>query len=123
MQQTADNTLIIDAYNANPTSMMAALQNFKQMKAEHKMVVLGDMRELGQDSLAEHQKIIDFLNDNPFESVVLIGDQFMSLSSKFTTYPDAQSFIDDLLLQKPKGFTILIKGSNGIKLNSIVQYL
>ena len=123
LQQTADNTLIIDAYNANPTSMMAALQNFKQMKAEHKMVVLGDMRELGQDSLAEHQKIIDFLNDNPFESVVLIGDQFMSLSSKFTTYPDAQSFIDDLLLQKPKGFTILIKGSNGIKLNSIVQYL
>ncbi len=123
LKQTADNTLIIDAYNANPTSMMAALQNFKHMKADRKMAVLGDMRELGQDSLAEHQKIVDFLTSNPFDEVILIGDQFMSLASNFTTYPDAQSFIENLKLQKPTGFTVLIKGSNGIKLNTVVDYL
>ena len=123
LQKTAHNTLIIDAYNANPTSMMAALQNFQQMKAEHKMLILGDMRELGADSLAEHQRIVDFLKEATFERVILIGNQFESVVSDFTTYPDVQAFITDLSNQKPKDYTILIKGSNGIKLNSVVEYL
>ena len=123
LQQTTDNTLIIDAYNANPTSMMAALQNFLQMKADHKMLILGDMRELGVDSMAEHQRIVDFLKERKFERVVLIGDQFGALASGFETYPDVQSFIAILSKEKPKGYTILIKGSNGIKLNNVVEYL
>ena len=123
LQKTAHNTLIIDAYNANPTSMMAALQNFQQMKAEHKMLILGDMRELGADSLAEHQRIVDLLKEAAFERVILIGNQFESVVSDFTTYPDVQAFITDLSNQKPKDYTILIKGSNGIKLNSVVEYL
>ena len=57
LKKTDDNTLIIDAYNANPTSMMAALQNFRNMEVPHKMLILGDMRELGAESAAEHQKI------------------------------------------------------------------
>ena len=123
LQKTADNTLIIDAYNANPTSMMAALQNFQQMKAEHKMLILGDMRELGADSLAEHQRIVDFLKEAAFEKVILIGSQFESVQSDFITYPDVQGLIDEFSIRKPQGYTILIKGSNGIKLNSIVSYL
>ena len=55
--------LIIDAYNANPTSMMAALQNFRNMEVPHKMLILGDMRELGAESAAEHQKIADYLKE------------------------------------------------------------
>ncbi len=123
LQQTADNTLIIDAYNANPTSMMAALQNFNQMKVQPKMVILGDMRELGKESLAEHQKVVDFLHQATFDQVILIGDQFTALQPNYTVYPDVQSFIATLAQQKPVGYTILIKGSNGIHLNAVVEYL
>ena len=63
LKKTDDNTLIIDAYNANPTSMMAALQNFRNMEVPHKMLILGDMRELGAESAAEHQKIADYLKE------------------------------------------------------------
>lgn len=123
LQQTADNTLIIDAYNANPTSMMAALQNFNQMKVQPKMVILGDMRELGKESLAEHQKVVDFLHQATFDQVILIGDQFTALQPNYTVYPDVQSFIATLAQQKPVGYTILIKGSNGIHLNAVVEHL
>lgn len=67
-KKTADNTLIIDAYNANPTSMMAALQNFRNMTVERKMLILGDMRELGAESAAEHHKIVEYLQECSFES-------------------------------------------------------
>ncbi len=123
LQRTAHNTLIIDAYNANPTSMMAALQNFRQMKAEHKMLILGDMRELGKESLAEHQRIVDFLREAAFERVVLIGEQFAELRSGYISYPDVQHFIADVEMSEPSGYTILIKGSNGVKLHSVVPYL
>ena len=70
---TASNTLIVDAYNANPTSMMAALENFRQMEAAHKVAILGDMKELGEGSHEEHQKVVDFLKECGFERVMLVG--------------------------------------------------
>ena len=87
------------------------------------MLILGDMRELGTDSLIEHQRIVDFLKEAAFEKVILIGDQFEKVQSDFTTYPDVQGLIAELTAHKPQGYTILIKGSNGIKLNSVVEYL
>lgn len=123
LQQTEDNTLIIDAYNANPTSMMAALQNFRNMTAPKKMLLLGDMRELGAESLPEHQKIVDYIKESGFEEVWLVGDQFASVRHSFKTYPDVQEVIKDLKDSKPKGYTILIKGSNGIRLSTAVEYL
>lgn len=123
LQQTEDNTLIIDAYNANPTSMMAALQNFRNMTAPKKMLLLGDMRELGAESLPEHQKIVDYIKESGFEEVWLVGDEFASVRHSFKTYPDVQEVIKDLKDSKPKGYTILIKGSNGIKLSTAVEYL
>ena len=123
LKKTDDNTLIIDAYNANPTSMMAALQNFRNMEVPHKMLILGDMRELGAESAAEHQKIADYLKECAFEKVWLVGDQFAAAEHSFQTYPDVQEVIKELEADKPKGYTILIKGSNGIKLSSIVDYL
>lgn len=72
LKKTADNTLIIDAYNANPTSMMASISNFRNMQAENKMLILGDMRELGKDSADEHQKIADYLEECGFKDVVLV---------------------------------------------------
>ena len=123
LKRTADNTLIIDAYNANPTSMMAALANFRQMEAPHKAVILGDMRELGKDSLDEHRKIVDYLQTCGFEQVFLVGDQFGAIPSPYAVYPDAPALIARLQAQKPTGMTLLIKGSNGIHLNTVVDYL
>lgn len=123
LQQTEDNTLIIDAYNANPTSMMAALHNFRNMTVPHKMLLLGDMRELGAESLSEHQKIVDYIKESGFEKVWLVGEQFASVTHPFKTYADAQEVIKELKSDKPKGYTILIKGSNGIKLSTAVEYL
>lgn len=123
LKKTDRNTLIIDAYNANPTSMMAALSNFRNMDIEHKMVILGDMRELGNDSHMEHQKIVDYIQECNFEKVVLVGKQFINCKHSFQTYKDAKELIQDLETEKPEKYTILIKGSNGIKLSTAVDYL
>ena len=123
LKKTNDNTLIIDAYNANPTSMMAALQNFRNMEVPHKMLLLGDMRELGAESAAEHQKIADYIKECDFEEVWLVGEQFAAAEHSFKTYPNIQEVIKELETNKPKGYTILIKGSNGIKLSSTVDHL
>ncbi len=123
LKKTEDNTLIIDAYNANPTSMMAALQNFRNMTVPHKMLLLGDMRELGTESAAEHQKIVDYIKESGFEKVWLVGEQFAAAQHSFKTYANVQEVIKELGTNKPKGYTILIKGSNGIKLSSTVEHL
>ena len=123
LKQTADNTLIIDAYNANPTSMMASLANFRQMKVAHKVAILGDMRELGQDSAEEHQKIVDYLEECDFERIILVGSQFAATRHSYETYADAPALIEALKQEKPTGKTILIKGSNGIRLSTVVDYL
>ena len=122
LKKTNDNTLIIDAYNANPTSMMAALQNVRNMEVPHKMLLLGDMRELGAESAAEHQKIADYIKECDFEEVWLVGEQFAAAEHSFKTYPNVQEVIKELETNKPKGYTILIKGSNGIKLSSTVDH-
>ncbi len=124
LKQTASNTLIIDAYNANPTSMMAALQNFCRMETDRKMLILGDMRELGAESAAEHQKIVDYIQEEMAGGDVrLVGELFAAASHAFKTYKDAQELIRELEATKPEGYTILIKGSNGIKLYTVVDYL
>lgn len=123
LKKTEDNTLIIDAYNANPTSMMAALKNFHHMTAEHKMLILGDMRELGTESEAEHQKIADYINECGFEKVFLVGSLFAATRHSFRAFADAKEVIAYLQTEKPEKHMILIKGSNGIKLSTIVDYL
>ena len=123
LKKTADNTLIIDAYNANPTSMLAAISNFHNMQAGGKMLILGDMRELGKDSPGEHQKIVDCLQEYGFKDVALVGELFAATRHTYPTYPDAPALIAELQKNKPCGKTILIKGSNGIKLDTVVDYL
>lgn len=103
--------------------MMAALQNFRNMTVPHKMLILGDMRELGSESLSEHQKIVDYLKESNFEKVWLVGEQFAAVQHSFMTYANVQEVIKKLEADKPRGYTILIKGSNGIKLSSTVDYL
>jgi len=123
LRQTTNNTLIIDAYNANPTSMMASIGNFCNMQVKSKMLILGDMRELGKESAEEHQKIVNYLEECGFEDVVLVGELFAATRHTYPDYLDAAALITALQENKPCGKTILIKGSNGIKLSSVADYL
>lgn len=120
---TGRNKLIVDAYNANPTSMMAALENFRQVQAPHKMVILGDMKELGEASLEEHRKIVGFLDGCRFDRVMLAGPEFKAVASAYEHFDNVDAVKETLEKSKPVGFTILIKGSNSMKLSQLPAYL
>ena len=113
---TEHNHLVVDTYNANPTSMDAALRNFRDMQVAHKMVILGDMRELGESSQEEHRRVVDFLLSSGFDKVWLVGDQFKQTGSPFRHFKDVEEVKQTLAQEKPEGYYILIKGSNSLKL-------
>ncbi|MBR1932495.1 MAG: UDP-N-acetylmuramoyl-tripeptide--D-alanyl-D-alanine ligase [Prevotella sp.] len=121
--QTQRNRLIVDAYNANPSSMMAALENFQQMEASHKMLILGDMRELGEASQEEHQKIVDFIGLMNVEEVWLVGEEFGKTDCPFRRFHDVEKVKTALATEQPEGRTILVKGSNGTKLYQLPELL
>lgn len=123
LKKTADNTLIIDAYNANPTSMLASISNFRNMQAENKLLILGEMGELGEASAEEHQKIVDYLEESRFDNVILVGEKFAATRHTYPTYPTVNELTEILKQQKPCRKTILIKGSHYTKLESIIGYL
>ncbi|MCH5175390.1 MAG: UDP-N-acetylmuramoyl-tripeptide--D-alanyl-D-alanine ligase [Prevotellaceae bacterium] len=122
---TESNRLVVDAYNANPTSMEAALNNFHLMKADHKMCILGDMGELGEASMEEHQKVVDFLHKYNFEKIWLVGKEFAKTdhSADYELFPDVEAVKQRIATEKPQGYTILIKGSNSTKLYQIPELL
>ena len=113
---TPYNKLIVDTYNANPTSMNAALENFRDMQAEPKMAILGDMRELGASSMEEHQKVVDFLKDNNITNVWLVGSEFAKTECAFRKFNNVEEVKAEIALRRPEGYYILIKGSNGTRL-------
>lgn len=123
LEDTKDNHLIVDAYNANPTSMMAALENFRRIGADHKMAILGDMKELGSSSREEHKKIVDYLETCGFEKVILVGPEFGAVATSYDKYPDVEALIGHLKIAHPVGFYILVKGSNSMKLSQLPEYL
>ena len=121
---TADNWLIVDAYNANPTSMAAAISNFTHISvAQPKMAILGDMRELGDVSAEEHQKIVDSLASAGLDEVWLVGDEFMKTRCNFRKFNNVEEVKNAIREQKPRGRYILIKGSNGIRLFELPELL
>ena len=123
LTETADNRLIVDAYNANPTSMMAALENFRLMEVPHKVAILGDMKELGEGSVDEHRKIVDFLSTCGFERIILVGAEFGQANAGFEHYPDVEAVKQLFATDKPVGKYILIKGSNSMKLAQLKEIL
>lgn len=123
LETTASNKLIVDTYNANPTSMRAALENFRDMAVSPKMAILGDMRELGSVSQEEHQKVVDFLKDNNINNVWLVGEEFGKTDCNFRKFSDVDAVKAEIAAHKPEGYYILIKGSNGIKLFQLPELL
>jgi UDP-N-acetylmuramoyl-tripeptide--D-alanyl-D-alanine ligase len=120
---TEHNRLIVDAYNANPSSMTAALQNFRLIEAPRKMAILGDMRELGEVSLEEHQKTVDLLAASSLTNVWLVGDEFGKTTTQFRKFKDVEEVKAEIQKNRPTGHLILIKGSNGTKLYQLPELL
>ena len=122
---TAKNILLMDAYNANPTSMDASIKNFIQTKAENKLAIIGDMRELGKDALAEHKKIVELLLDSGIDEAVLIGENFSKLKTMFNypVFTDVSEASEWFRKNNIEKHTILIKGSRGIKLEKLLEFL
>ena len=121
LTETGRNRLVVDAYNANPTSMAAAIENFSMIKAENKMLILGDMRELGEVSEAEHRHIVEMLRQKGFDCVWLVGEEFAKAAagSGFRLFPDVDAVIAALKAEPLSGKTILIKGSNSLRLGTL----
>lgn len=125
LTKTADNVLVVDAYNANPTSMTAAIENFRLMEAPHKMCILGMMGELGEVSGEEHQRIVELLKANRFEAIWLVGSEFQKTEhpADFLTFDNVDAVKAYLTDHKPTERTILIKGSNSQKLFQLPEKL
>ena len=120
---TEHNRLVVDAYNANPSSMRAALENFRLMEGKHKMAILGMMGELGNSSQKEHQKIVAQLATLDLEEVWLIGSEFAAIDCPYRKFSDVEEVKAALREHQPQGRLILIKGSNSNKLFQLPELL
>ena len=116
-----NNEVILDAYNANPSSMKLAVENFAKINKENKIVCLGGMRELGADTLMEHQLLIDQLNQTNWENVLLVGSEFKPCIHNYLYFDTVQEAKAWLHAQALKGYTLLIKGSRGIQMEHLIN--
>ena len=120
LKQVRSNRLIVDAYNANPSSMSAALTNFSFFEDKHKMVILGDMRELGAESLEEHKRVVHQLQEMKLERIWLVGEEFSKAATEgMRVFKDVEEVKEALKSEPISDSTILIKGSNSTKLHQL----
>ncbi len=119
------NNIILDAYNANPSSMLLAIKAFQNAELENKILILGDMLELGKDENKFHQEIVDYCNDLDIERVFLVGKIFSktNYSNKFISTNNYIELSNNKEFKKIKDSSLLIKGSRGVKLEKIVDYI
>lgn len=115
------NKVILDAYNANPGSMKLAIENFAQMKGEKKLLFLGDMKELGAESKAEHQTIVNLLNQYNWAEVILVGPNFGEIQSTYKHFENSLQAQDWFINQKIKDSLILVKGSRSMEMEKVVS--
>ena len=124
--QKNTNEIILDAYNANPSSMAAAIENFKQLDKENKIAILGDMFELGEESLVEHKKIVELLENNSNISTYFIGKDFYAnhkSKNHFHFFENFENFANFFNKNLPSSSLILIKGSRGMALEKTLTLL
>jgi len=122
--KTDRNTIWVDCYNANPSSMIAALTHFAENVSDNELVVvLGDMLELGNESACKHIEIIDLLNSLKIKSVYLVGEQFSLTGSSNKHFLSVENLIQHLQLHQIQNKKILVKGSRGIQLEKVLPYL
>ena len=119
MMNTGRNVLIVDAYNANPSSMSAALDNFALIRAPKKLALLGDMRELGADSTQEHETIVRKTSGADYETM-FVGEEFGKVTSSFADADALRAYLEE---NPVTGATILIKGSHSIQMEKLISVL
>jgi UDP-N-acetylmuramoyl-tripeptide--D-alanyl-D-alanine ligase len=120
---TERNKLIVDAYNANPTSMLAALDNFEQMEVENKMAIIGQMNELGNSSDEEHRRIVNRIRQMKLTNVWLVGEAYEPIKCHYRKFKNVEEVKNALTENPPHDSFILIKGSNGMKLYELPELL
>lgn len=124
LKKTEKNELIIDAYNANPSSMKVALDNFATMPVTPKALILGDMRELGPTSDELHSEVVARIKEGNFDKVFLCGEHFQKAAGKdFTSYATTGELLEALRKNPLQGYHVLIKGSHGMALEKTVEVL
>jgi UDP-N-acetylmuramoyl-tripeptide--D-alanyl-D-alanine ligase len=116
--QTANNQLIVDAYNANPTSMQAAINAFKG-----DTYILGAMRELGEYSHLEHQNIVNMLAERKADSVFLVGEEYMQTTSPYPVFENVEKLHKYLENNSLVGKTVLLKGSRSTRMEQLLDVL
>lgn len=123
--QTAKNRVVMDAYNANPTSMEHSVRNFRNICKDNNLLILGDMRELGDESQKEHAAIVKLLQELKFKNVYLVGEEFAQASkgSAFVSFANVDELISHLAQNPVEGKDILVKGSNSVHLNKTIDSL
>ena len=122
-KKTDNNELIIDAYNANPSSMKVALDNFITMPVQPKAIILGDMRELGPTSNELHAEVVEQIKKGQFDKVFLCGEHFSKVGKEFSPFATTEARTEELRRQPLKGYHILIKGSHSMGLEKLVDIL
>ena len=125
MIKKKSNTVLLDAYNANPSSMYASIKNFIETNFKNKILILGDMYELGDDEIKYHQEITDYCQSSNIKKIILIGKIFSNTnnSEKFIKYDSVYEFINSYDFDKLKKSTILVKGSRGEMLEKVIDYI
>ena len=117
------NTIILDAYNANPSSMQAAIENFAKMEGDHKYIFLGGMMELGKDSIEEHQSLIGLLTRLQLNKTILVGGDFANVNHAFPFFENIGAANEWLKNNLPRNAQILIKGSRSTKMEKLLEVL
>ncbi len=115
------NKIILDAYNANPTSMKAAIENFAKMEGDKKVLLLGGMMELGSESIAEHQSIINLIDKYKWQNVVLVGGDYKKLNHNYINFDDSLQAKEWLTQQQFINVQMLVKGSRSMKMERVLE--
>ncbi len=115
------NTIILDAYNANPGSMRAAIENFAAMKGDKKILMLGDMKELGEDSLKEHAAIVSLIEKYKWEAVVLVGENFSEVDNSHIHFDNSKQASGWFKKENIKNALLLVKGSRSMEMEKVLE--
>ncbi|HLO83032.1 MAG TPA: UDP-N-acetylmuramoyl-tripeptide--D-alanyl-D-alanine ligase [Chitinophagaceae bacterium] len=114
------NTFVLDAYNANPTSMRAAIENFSRQHHPSKYICIGGMMELGEDSVSEHQAIVELLEQHEWKDVLLVGGDFAKTKHHYRFFPDSSTAAAWLKEQQLSNGMFLVKGSRSMKMETLM---
>lgn len=124
LMQTEKNTVVVDAYNANPTSMQAAIEAFSRQHSElQSCYILGAMRELGEYSHLEHQNIVNMLLERKADKVLLVGEEYKDTTAPYPVYDNVEALCEALQQAPITGYRILLKGSRSNQLEKVIPLL